>query len=166
MHRNYKNIAQELVLILSVSLIFAFTVNFFSPKGIALVGEWDTSQGVITAKSKADVVVRELEIKDVLKVKEIFDGGNAVFVDARADERYQEGHIKGALSMPLNQFDERIEGFLIKYPLSTFIVTYCSGRECEESHALAQYLIEEGYTNVKVFIDGFYCWEKEGYPVE
>ncbi|MBW2100170.1 MAG: rhodanese-like domain-containing protein, partial [Deltaproteobacteria bacterium] len=117
MHRNYKNIAEELVLILSVSLILAFTVNFFSPKGIALVGEWDTSQGVITAKSKADVVVRELEIKDVLNVKEIFDAGKAVFVDARAYERCKEGCIKGAVSMPLNQFDERIEEFLIKYPL-------------------------------------------------
>ncbi|MBW1940667.1 MAG: rhodanese-like domain-containing protein, partial [Deltaproteobacteria bacterium] len=163
MHRNYKNIAEELVLILSVSLMLAFAVNFFSPKGIALVGQWDTSQGVITAKAKADVVVRELEIKDVLKVKEIFAAGKAVFVDARPYERYKEGHIKGSVSMPLNQFDECIEGFLIKYPLSKFIVTYCSGRECEESHALAQYLIEEGYTHVRIFIDGFYCWEKEGY---
>lgn len=166
MYRNYKNIAQELVLILTLSMMLAFTVNFFSPKGIALVGEWDTSQGVITAKSKADVVVRELEIKDVLKAKEIFDAGKAVFVDARAYELYKEGRIKGALSMSLNQFDERIEGFLRRYPLSTFIVTYCSGRECEDSHLLAQYLIEEGYTHVRVFIDGFYCWEKEGYPVE
>lgn len=162
----YKNIAKELALILTLALITAFTVNFFSPRGIALFGEWDTSQGVISAKSKEDVIVRELEITDVLKAKEIFDSGKAVFVDARSRQQYKEGSIKGAVSMPLNEFDERIEQFLTKYPLSAFIVTYCSGRECEQGHVLGQYLIEEGYTNVKVFIDGFCGWEGEGYPVE
>jgi 3-mercaptopyruvate sulfurtransferase SseA len=63
-------------------------------------------------------------------------------------------------------YEERLEAFLAKYPLSTRIVTYCSGRECEDSHELAQILLQFGYENVSVFIDGFPAWEKSGFPVE
>ena len=46
------------------------------------------------------------------------------------------------------------------------MITYCSGRTCEDSHNLARLLSEVGFTDVRVFIDGFPGWEAEGYPVE
>ena len=39
-------------------------------------------------------------------------------------------------------------------------------RECEDSHILAYYLLGEGYTDVRVFIDGYPGWEAENLPVE
>lgn len=162
----YKEIAKELVILLGLSIFTAFAVNTFSPKGIALFGEWDTSKGVITAKGKTDVVARELEIQDPETVKRIYDVENAVFVDARARDIYDEGHIKGALSLPVNRFDELVPQFMKDHPISTRIVTYCSGRECEDSHKLAQYLLETGYTNVSVFIDGYPEWVEKGYPID
>ena len=56
--------------------------------------------------------------------------------------------------------------FFEKYPFDRFIITYCSGRECDDSHRLAVYLKDAGYTRIKVYIDGISGWEKEGYPVE
>ena len=162
----YKDIAVELAFLLGLAVVAAFTVNFFSPRGIALLGEWDTSKGVITAKAKTDVVVRELEIQTPELAKEIFDKGNAVFVDARARDIYDEGHIKGAVSLPVNRFDELFFDFTKDYPTSTPIITYCSGRECEDSHALAQHLFEAGYTQVSVFVDGYPGWLEKGYPIE
>ena len=53
-----------------------------------------------------------------------------------------------------------------KYPLSTHIVTYCSGRECEDSLELATSLIQMGYDRVNVYIDGYPVWQKKGYPVD
>jgi rhodanese-related sulfurtransferase len=64
------------------------------------------------------------------------------------------------------QFEERIESFLNRYPAEQTIVTYCSGRTCEDSHDLAQSLSDVGFTNVRIFIDGFPGWEAEGYPIE
>jgi len=162
----FKHVIKELSLLLGLAVIIAFTANFLSPKGIALFGEWDRSQGVITARAKDDFVAHELEIDNILAAKKIYDRGNAVFVDARAREAYEDGHIKGAISLPLYQFDGLIDEFARQYPASTFIVTYCSGRECDDSHELAQYLLDEGYTNVKVFIDGCLGWDEEGYPIE
>jgi rhodanese-related sulfurtransferase len=160
-----ENIAKGFFILMGVAVICAFTVNFFSPKGIALVGEWDTSKGVITAKAKDDAVIRELEIEDPGMAKALYDKGY-IFVDARSEEVYEDGHIKGSVSMPIGQFDEMIVQFIATYSFSTPIVTYCSGRECDDSHKVAQYLKLEGYSDVHVFIDGYPVWEQEGYPIE
>ena len=162
----YKDIAKELIILLGFAVIAAFTVNYFSPKGIALFGQWDTSQGAITARPKNDPVTDSFEIKDANTAKEIYDTRKAVFVDARSYEAFIDGHIKSAVSIPTNQFIEFIDPFKTKYPSITPVITYCSGRECNDSHELAQYLIDEGYANVKVFIDGYQEWERKGYPVE
>lgn len=162
----YKNIAKELIIFFGFAVLAAFTVNYFSPNGIALFGQWDTSQGVITARPKNDPVTGGFEIKDVNTAKEIYDTGKAVFVDARSYEAFIDGHIKNAISIPTRQFIDFIDRFKEKYPSTTPVITYCSGRECNDSHELAQYLIGEGYANVKVFIDGYPEWERKGYPVE
>lgn len=160
----YKNIAKEMLILIIIAIVTAFSVNFVSPNGIALIGDWDISKGVISAKSKNDIVVHELEIENAQTAKQIYDQGNAVFVDARAEEIFEEGHIKGAVSLPLNQFDNRIGKFKAAYPLSSYIITYCSGRECDDSHELAQQLFAKGYTNINVFIDGYPGWKEAGYP--
>ncbi|UCD32404.1 MAG: rhodanese-like domain-containing protein [Desulfobacterales bacterium] len=159
-------IIKEMIFLLGIAIISAFTANFFSPAGIALVGQWDESLDAITAAAKSDVFNGELEIKHVKIAKQIYDSNKAVFVDARSLEDFADGHIKGAESLPLDQFDNLIEVFKEKYPAETFIVTYCSGRTCNDSHRLEQLLFDNGYLNVSVFIDGYPGWKMEGYPIE
>lgn len=151
---------------LGLSILAALVVNYFSPAGIALVGQWDTSQGVVTAKIKNDIVIDGIEIGTVDRARRLYDRGEYIFVDARARDDYEQGHIKGAVSLPLGQFEEEIAAFLASYPPKTSIVTYCSGRTCEDSHQLAEYLMAAGYDNIGVFIDGFPGWEAEGHPIE
>ena len=157
---------KEISILVGTSVIVALTVNYFSPGGIALVGQWDTAQGVITANEKNDVVLNDLEIGDVSLAKKLFDSQKFIFVDARSRGDYDEGHIKGAVSLPVGQFDEKIEAFLERYPPEKAIITYCSGRTCEDSHKLAQLFLAFGYTEINVFIDGYPGWETEGYPIE
>jgi rhodanese-related sulfurtransferase len=164
--RNYKELVNQTLILLGVSVVLAFVVNQFSPAGIAFVGQWDTAQGVITANAKNGVVAGKIEIEDVIQAKQIYDSGDMLFVDARTREDFDEGHISGATSLPIGQFDELIDSFLDRHDIEQPIVTYCSGRTCEDSHNLAQLLIDFGYSDVKVFIDGYPGWKAEGYPVE
>ena len=157
---------KEISILVSAAIITALAVNYFSPAGIALVGQWDTSQGVITANEKNDIALNDLEIGDVALAKKLYDSQKFTFVDARSAEDYDEGHIKGAVSLPVGQFDEKIEAFLEQYPPEKAIITYCSGRTCEDSHRLAQLLLAFGYTEINVFIDGYPGWKAEGYPIE
>ncbi len=157
---------KEIGFIVGLSLITAFITNYFSPSGIALVGQWDIQRGVISAQTQNNGIRSDLEIHSVKLAKQIFDEERAIFIDARSHQHFEDGHIPNAISLPIGKFDEMIESFLNNYPLSQPIITYCSGRTCEDSHRLSQFLLEFGYTNVKIFIDGFPGWLAEGYPVE
>jgi len=157
---------KEISILVSAAIITALAVNYFSPAGIALVGQWDTSQGVITANEKNNIVLNDIEIGDVILAKKLYDSQKFIFVDARSRDDYDEAHIKGAVSLPVGQFDEKIEAFLEQYPPEKAIITYCSGRTCEDSHRLAQLLLALGYTEINVFIDGYPGWKAEGYPIE
>ena len=79
---------------------------------------------------------------------------------------YDTGHIPGAVSLPMGEFDMHIEAFMNRHSPEQPIVTYCSGRTCEDSHELAQLFLASGFLNVSVFIDGFPGWEAQGYPIE
>ena len=162
----FRKTAKEIIILLVVSIALAMLVNFLSPGGIALVGQWDTSQGVITANPTGAAEGKPEEIDTVARAREIFDKGDVLFVDARSQDNYEDGHIPGAISLPVGRFDDRIESFLNRYSSDLPVATYCSGRTCEDSHDLAQFLSDAGFTNVRIFIDGFPGWKAEGYPVE
>ena len=158
--------AKEIGILLGISIVAAFAVNSFSPAGIALVGQWDTAQGVVTANAKNDIVIDGIEIGTVDQARELYDSGEYIFVDARSREDYEQGHVKGAVSLPAGQFEEKIASFMERYPPEASIVTYCSGRTCLDSHHLAESLMEFGYDKIGVFIDGFPGWAAEGHPIE
>ena len=157
---------REVFILLGVSVTLAMAVNYLSPKGIALVGQWDTAKGVITASATNDDDYRISEIDWIPDARKIFDDGDTLFVDARSRDDYESGHIPGAISLPVGQFNEQIESFLNQYSPDQPIVTYCSGRTCEDSHQLARLLSDVGFNEVRIFIDGFPGWEAEGHPIE
>ena len=162
----FRKTINEIIILVGISVALAMLVNFLSPKRIALIGQWDTSKGVITANPKGPEEWKPEEINSVARAKEIFDNGNVLFVDARSQDNYEDGHIPGAVSLPVGQFDEQIESFINQHSTDTRIVTYCSGRTCEDSYHLAQFLSDVGFTHVRVFIDGFPGWEAGGYQIE
>jgi len=160
-----KKIILEISALSATALIIAFAVNWFSPRGIPLFGQWDTQKGVVDAGGKKSVVTTGRDI-ELPAAKALFDQG-ALFVDARSGEDYRAGHIKSAESLPVNDFYSLIAGFKQAHPDPGFpIIAYCSGRECTDSHELADNLAETGYSNIKVFIDGYPAWEAEKLPME
>jgi len=110
--------------------------------------------------------ILKFEIDEVNLAKTVYDQGDALFMDARSKEDFDDGHIRGAISLPLGEFDDRINAFMERYPSDQPIITYCAGRTCEDSHRLAEKLMEFGYERVSIMIDGFPGWNERGYPVE
>ena len=157
---------KEIVILVAVAVAMALMVNHLSPRGIALVGQWDKAKGLITANATDDNEPPIAEIDRVTDAAKIFYDGDTLFVDARSTEDYENGHLPEAISWPVGQFDERIESFMNQYPPNQPIITYCSGRTCQDSHHLARLLLEAGFNEVRIFIDGFPGWQAEGYPIE
>ena len=159
-------IIKRALLLLVLAFVTALVANRLSPVGIALIGQWDQDKKTTSANARDDFHDGLFDIKTIETAKSIYDSGETLFVDARSSDAYREGHVKGALSLPLAEFDAMVEYLLNNYPPHRSIITYCSGRTCEDSHWLAQMLIDLGYENVSVMIDGFSGWKENGYPVE
>ncbi len=98
--------------------------------------------------------------------KNRFDNHSALFLDARSPDEYKEGHIPGAWNFYADDFDKFAPQVLPKLTdKGQEIIAYCHGSSCELSIHLAQKLLDQGYTNVKVFFGGWPDWKRAQYPV-
>lgn len=89
--------------------------------------------------------------------RQIDNGADMTLVDSRPKRaKYDKGHIPTAVSIPDMQFDDlrnRLPG-----DKNRLVVFYCGGLKCKLSHKSAAKAIDLGYTNVKVFADGYPAW--------
>jgi len=84
-----------------------------------------------------------------------------LLIDARPVARkFNPGHIPGSISIP----DDRFEPMKDRLPQdkSTLLIYYCEGPECVLSHNSARKAEALGYTNVKVYTNGYPEWVAKG----
>ena len=94
----------------------------------------------------------EVELEEVLRFEEAF------WIDARSDEDFEKGQLKGALSLNEERWEEQIVDFLDVWNPDAPTVVYCSSQACLRSHEVAERLKAElGVENVFVLKGG---WEK------
>jgi rhodanese-related sulfurtransferase len=89
---------------------------------------------------------------------QIDKGGDMILVDSRPKrKKYDQGHLPTAISIPDMQFDT----FKDQLPAdkNKLVVFYCGGLKCKLSHKSAAKAIDMGYTNVKVFSEGYPAWK-------
>ena len=152
--------------LLTIAAFISFGVNFFSPSGIALKGQWDTSKGVVTAKSKQDTVHTQIELHDPRMVRQMIQNKAVFLLDVRPKDVYEQGHLPGAFSFPLMEFDEGLDRLLTLVKKDSAILVYCSGVDCTASHTFATQLIAMRFVNVQVFAGGFRQWEEMGFETQ
>lgn len=61
---------------------------------------------------------------DVATAKAALDSGAAIIVDVRSAAAYNESHVAGALSIPLNEFETNIAN--LGLDKEQWIITYCT----------------------------------------
>ncbi len=91
-----------------------------------------------------------------------------LWIDARSPELYEEGHVEGAHL--LNFYDQEATIEQIRAQIAErqpeALVIYCKGKDCTDSHHLAEDLqAKEGFSNIFVYKDGFDDWYKAGFPI-
>ncbi len=81
-----------------------------------------------------------------------------LLIDARPTARkYDLGHIPTAINIPDTNF-EKLAPTMLPPDKSTLLVFYCEGYDCMLSHNSAHKAEKLGYTNVRVFAEGFPGW--------
>lgn len=140
-----------LILTLSVGLGLAF--NATRPDMLPLVRTQESTTGPALQEG-------EISMGDA---RQLFISKEAVFVDAREADVYAQGHIEGALSLPVFSFAQDF-GALKNQMEGKAIITYCDGEFCELSRDLADQLKAHGLQNVYVLKNGWTLWRNEGLP--
>ena len=102
----------------------------------------------------------------LVEAKNLFFQKAAIMIDARPNYDYEKGHIKGALSLPWHEVDQRFMEVTKDISVDTPIITYCDGETCELSHHLANFLLDMGFTNVRILVNGWTNWQNADLPID
>ena len=85
-----------------------------------------------------------------------------LFVDVRLTEEWDEGHLPGAIHLPRNNLESRVETLVPDRERA--LVVYC-GSGARSAFA-SKSLLDLGYENVVNLAGGFADWKRNGYPFE
>ena len=111
------------------------------------------------AGSPRDPIIHSVPIDAVLE--EIAEGKKVVFVDAREHPEYAEGHIPGAIDLPLRRIDDATRDAIGKADL---VVAYCI--KDFRGYEVARRLQELGVPNTHIMHPyGLNGWKDRGLPV-
>ena len=87
--------------------------------------------------------------------KKLFEK-NTLFIDARAEEFYNEGHIPNAICS--DDFDVLVEKLENTIGMDDQFIVYCSDSDCGSSEDLSYELQSYGYNNILLFKGGWKEW--------
>ena len=82
-------------------------------------------------------------------------------LDVRPEDEFQQGHLPGALNIPLTLLERR----LAELPADREIVAYCRGPWCVLSFEAVAALRRRGY-RARRLEDGFPEWKVAGLPID
>jgi len=86
---------------------------------------------------------------------------SVLILDVRPTEEFEAGHIRGAVSIPLNDLKRR----LARLPKQKEIVAYCRGPYCVLSVHAVELLRSRGF-RARRLADGFPEWRGAGLPID
>ena len=108
------------------------------------------------------LVKSEIDEVDVVSARELLEEENAVAVDVRERDEWEEGHIPGALHIPRGFLESRVEQTVADRQRP--VVLYCASGN---RSAFATKTLEElGYDRVYSLAGGFTEWKRSGFPFD
>jgi len=102
----------------------------------------------------------ELEPVSRTELLDRLRAGAATVLDVRPEDEFRQGHLPGALNIPLAQLERR----LAELSPDREIVAYCRGPWCVLSFEAVAALRRRGY-RVRRLVDGFPEWKSAGLPI-
>lgn len=137
--------------IAGAALLLGLAVNALRPDGLALD----------PVPVRADPQAASLD-----EARRLHAAGGALFLDARSDYEFAQGRMRGALNLPVHQFDWYLDELRPKLEAVPVLITYCDGEKCPLGTELADLLRAAGFADVRVLKNGWSLWLAAGLPVE
>jgi rhodanese-related sulfurtransferase len=144
--------------IIFLSGTISLAVNGFRTDGIPWMENWQE-------KILNEQLTGGLPAVSLKEAKEAYEGGYALFVDARDRDFFNADHIPGAVNLPVKDFDKVFPTLKERLLTAPRIITYCDGASCEMSVELTEKLLFAGLEYVEIFTGGIQQWKAAGQAV-
>ena len=102
-----------------------------------------------------------LSIVGIDEMQKKLKDSHSLIVDVRPQEEYITLHLPGAVSIPLQSLESRIE----EIPKDKEIITYCRDHYCILADKAVNILLDKGYDAKRLDI-GLIDWKHAGLPIE
>ncbi|MEW6387293.1 MAG: cyclic nucleotide-binding domain-containing protein [Thermodesulfobacteriota bacterium] len=142
----------DYVLLFGLILLLAVGFNFFNPNGIPLVQDWGVKDNV-----------PRIGIKEAAAD---YKKQEALFIDARPTNFFNQKHIKGALNVPMPLFDFLYLMQLSQVPKDKPLIVYGHNISRKYDLDVARKLLLRGHEKVMILGGGSTAWEKGQFPLE
>lgn len=146
-------------ILLLVGAVAAGVANGLHPRKIPWMQDWSRHVEAKAAKQNIKVIPLSIAL-------EKFKASNTAFIDARSTVEFSNGHIRGAVSIPFQSFEEHFSELIELMDSNQELIFYCTHRECDDALLLATEVQALGCSNLVLYVDGFELWEKHGGAVE
>jgi rhodanese-related sulfurtransferase len=150
---------RQIPLLVIMAGTIALSVNYWRETPLPLIGDWSATAR-LTGQDGESLAI------PLNEAKLLFQEKAAIFLDARPQLQYSDGHISGALSLPWQDVTNAFTDIATQLDGNDNIIAYCDGESCELSHDLALFLKDMGFINVRVLINGWTVWQDAGLPTE
>ena len=114
---------------------------------------------VMVAVAASAAVAASYRNIDSPQAKAMIDKGGVFLLDVRSPEEYRQGHLQGAVLIPV----DRVAGRLDEIPRNKTILVYCAVGS--RSSSAASLLTEKGYREVYNMKEGIVGWYRRGLPI-
>lgn len=192
-----KRLLWEALLVAGLGSAFAFAANELSPRGLQLttdyfpgaiqssspaaiampmnpsLGQADAALTAAEAVLEARLQAKGLQLATSDHAAQLFRDPRyeqelVVFIDARNDWHYQQGHIPGAYQFDHYRAADYLASVLPVCQTAEQVVVYCTGGDCEDSEFAAIFLHQAGIPveKILVYAGGMAEWTAKGLPVE
>ena len=159
---NYSSSLNQICIYVAISLLISFFINTIRTDSLPYIAiSLEKIEDIAQIEdSSLQPQIREISID----VAERLFLDSVLFIDARAEEFYHDGHIPNSICN--DDFDSLV------YQIEDFItykngfVVYCSDDDCGSSEDLAYQLQDQGFSNIYLFKGGWKQWVENELPME
>jgi rhodanese-related sulfurtransferase len=108
-----------------------------------------------------NVKLKFITLEDLLEMRA--NSEKFKLVEVLSEEEYEEGHIPGAINVPLDKLEALARRKLKK---TDIIIVYCASYSCQASTKAARKLLEMGYNRTLDFKGGKRWWRHAGLELQ
>ena len=159
---NFNSPKYQVYALITISVIISLALNVIRSNPISMIAQdlkkIDNIDELVNSNEPSGIV--EIDIKIA---KDLYEKGT-LFIDARAEEYFNDGHIPGAICS--DELDELIDKIYNFDNLDKAFVVYCSDDDCGSSEELSYQLYDQGFESIYLFKGGWKQWIENNLPAK